>query len=68
MPFAIREAARSIALAFGLAALAAPAVQAADLKVDVTGSNIKRVEGETGQPLQVVTREEIANTGATTAM
>lgn len=68
MPFALEEAARSIALAFGLAALVAPVARSADLKVDVTGSNIKRVEGETGQPLQVVTREEIANTGATTAM
>ena len=50
MPFALKEATRSIALAFGLAALVAPAARSADLKVDVTGSNIKRVEGETGQP------------------
>ena len=45
---------------------AAPAadVQAADIKVDVTGSNIRRVEGEGALPVQVITREEIDRTGA----
>ena len=40
--------------------IAAPA-QAADIKVDVTGTNIKRVEGEGALPVQVITREEIEN-------
>ncbi len=49
---------------------AAPAadVQAADIKVEVTGSNIRRVEGEGSLPIQVITREEIDRTGATSAM
>ncbi|MET0733661.1 MAG: TonB-dependent receptor plug domain-containing protein, partial [Casimicrobiaceae bacterium] len=49
---------------------AAPAadVQSADIKVEVTGSNIRRVEGEGSLPIQVITREEIERTGATSAM
>ena len=46
--------------------IAAPA-QAADIKVDVTGSNIKRVEGEGALPIQTLTRQDIERTGATTA-
>lgn len=34
-------------------------------KIEVTGSNIKRIEGETATPVQVVTRKEIERTGAT---
>jgi iron complex outermembrane receptor protein len=34
-------------------------------KVVVTGSNIKRIEGETATPVQVITRKEIERTGAT---
>ena len=66
MAFTVKRLARGVALActFG----AAPWTAAQDLKVDVTGTNIKRVEAETGQPLQVITRQEIASTGATTAM
>jgi outer membrane receptor protein involved in Fe transport len=59
---------RTLAAAIALAIAAAPGARAADIKVDVTGTNIKRIDGETGQPLQVITREEIASTGATTAM
>ncbi|MEO8487749.1 MAG: TonB-dependent receptor [Betaproteobacteria bacterium] len=66
MAFTVRRAARGVALALSIAAL--PWAQAQDMRVDVTGSNIKRVEGETGQPLQVITRQEIASTGATSAM
>ena len=36
-------------------------------KVEVTGSNIKRVEGETGLPLQIMTREELLRGGVQTA-
>src|SRR6478672_4625225 len=47
--------------------LAAPA-QTPDIRVDVTGSNIKRVEGEGALPVEIVTREEIRRTGATTVV
>jgi iron complex outermembrane receptor protein len=38
-----------------------------DIRVDVTGSNIKRVEGEGALPVTVITREEINRTGAQNA-
>ena len=40
---------------------------APDIRVDVTGSNIKRVEGEGALPVTVITRDEIQRSGATTA-
>ena len=33
-------------------------------RVEVTGSSIKRIEGETALPVQVITREDIQRTGA----
>ena len=39
--------------------------QAPDIRVDVTGSSIRRVEAEGALPVTVVTREEIARIGAT---
>jgi len=39
---------------------------AAQVKVDVTGSSIKRVEGEGALPVTVLTRDEIDKSGATT--
>jgi iron complex outermembrane recepter protein len=36
-------------------------------RIEVTGSNIKRLEGETALPVLVITRAEIRNTGALTA-
>jgi iron complex outermembrane receptor protein len=38
---------------------------AADIRVEVTGTNIKRVEGEGALPVQVITREDIDRSGAT---
>src|SRR5436853_1420550 len=35
-------------------------------RVEITGSSIKRIEGETGLPVQVITREDIQRTGAAT--
>ncbi len=35
-------------------------------KIEVTGSNIKRVDSETAAPIQIITREEIARSGKTT--
>src|ERR1700682_4603289 len=36
-------------------------------RIEVTGSNIKRIEGETALPVTVISREEIGKSGATTA-
>ncbi|MEO8755494.1 MAG: TonB-dependent receptor plug domain-containing protein, partial [Casimicrobiaceae bacterium] len=44
------------------------AVLAADLRVEVTGSNIKRIEGEGALPVQIINRDEIERSGATNAM
>jgi iron complex outermembrane receptor protein len=35
-------------------------------RIEVTGSNIKRIEGETALPVTVITRQDIENMGATT--
>ena len=35
-------------------------------RVEVTGSSIKRIDGETSLPVQILTREDIVRTGATT--
>jgi iron complex outermembrane recepter protein len=35
-------------------------------KVEVTGSNIKRIDAESANPVQVITRQEIERTGAST--
>lgn len=51
------------------ASLASVSAFAQDTKeieaVEVTGSRIKRVDAETSQPIQVITREEIQKTGLT---
>jgi len=36
-------------------------------RIEITGSSIKRIEGETALPVQTITREEIAKSGVTTA-
>lgn len=36
-------------------------------KIEITGSSIKRIEGETALPVQVITREDIEKAGVTTA-
>ena len=43
--------------------LAAGTVHAQDLRVNVTGSNIKRVETETAAPIETITREDIQQSG-----
>ena len=52
----------------GLYAYSAGPAVAADIKVEVTGSNIKRIEGEGALPVQIIGRDEIAKSGATNAM
>lgn len=67
------------ALALALVALTAPAalaqtpdapapvpVQKAE-KIEITGSSIKRIDGETALPVQVISREDIIRGGSTTA-
>jgi iron complex outermembrane receptor protein len=56
-------------LAFGgsLALSALPAAAQQQLqKVEITGSSIKRIDAETAVPVQIITREDIQKTGATT--
>src|SRR5215211_4764317 len=63
-----RLLARAVACALGIIAAPTLAQQAQKVeKIEVTGSNIKRLEGETALPVQIITREEIEKTGATTA-
>ena len=46
---------------------AAPAGAASDVqRVEVTGSRIKQIDAETASPVQVIRKEDIAHTGATT--
>jgi iron complex outermembrane receptor protein len=77
-PFARREL--SVAVQLALTALMAAAAGSAAAqtaapaepaqrqeKIEVTGSSIKRLEGEAALPVQVIKREEIDKTGVTTA-
>jgi len=41
---------------------------AVDIKVEITGSNIKRIEGEGALPVQTISRDEINRSGAQNAM
>lgn len=60
--------AHPVALAAALlAASVAHAQEAPAQRVEITGSSIKRIEGETALPVQVIKREDIEKTGATTA-
>ena len=52
-------------LAFGSAPLFAQQQQQLD-RVEVTGSLIKRIDAETSAPIQIITREDIQNSGRTT--
>ena len=54
-------------VAVSLAMTAAHAQQAQKVeKIEVTGSNIKRVDTETPAPVQVITRQDIERTGKST--
>src|SRR5258708_40097957 len=56
-----------VGLAAGVVALPAMAQQpAARERIEVTGSNINRVEGENALPVTVIPREEIQNSGVHT--
>jgi iron complex outermembrane recepter protein len=62
--------AAAVSAAFGAGFIAAlpPAAFAQQQQLDrveITGSSIKRIDGETALPVQVITREDIQKTGAT---
>src|SRR4051812_23309595 len=70
MKFEKKRVAVALAGAFGVGGAAlivgVPAF-AADVRVDVTGSNIKRLESEGALPVQVITREDIDRQGIQSA-
>jgi iron complex outermembrane receptor protein len=67
MKFARTGLAISLAAAFAQTALPAAAQQAQKVeKIEVTGSNIKRVDAEGPAPVQVITREDIEKSGSNT--
>ncbi len=55
-------------MAAGLVAGGATPANAQDIKIEVTGSNIKRVEGEGSLPVTIMTRQDIERSGATSAV
>ena len=64
---------RAFITAFGSVLAAAQGTSAQEttdsrgvVRIEVTGSNIPRTEGETALPVQIITREEIAHSGSTT--
>ena len=62
--------AAALAVAFSNAAFAqqAPAPEAKIQRVEITGSSIKRTDVEAAGSIQVLTRDDIERTGATTAL
>jgi iron complex outermembrane receptor protein len=54
----------ALALAFGSAVLA-PAWAQSEQRIEITGSAIKRVDAEGALPVTVITRQDIARSGAT---
>ncbi len=54
------------ALAMAPAIAQTPAQPAGTMKVEVTGTNIRRVDSETASPVQVITQEEMVRQGYTT--
>ena len=66
MAFARRKVAAGVACALGIGGVvSADQAVAQDVRVEVTGSSIRRVEAEGALPVQVFTRSEIERTGAT---
>jgi iron complex outermembrane recepter protein len=69
MNFQRKKVATALGLigAGGAFLLAGAPAQAQDIRVDVTGSNIKRVEGEGALPVQTLTRSDLDNVGVQNA-
>jgi iron complex outermembrane receptor protein len=60
---------RKVAIALGVGSVALVAggsVSAQDIRVNVTGTNIKRVDSETAAPIETITREDIQQSGLNT--
>jgi iron complex outermembrane recepter protein len=67
MTFQRRKVAVATACALGLSGgVVGSIASAADVRVDVTGTNIKRVDTEGPAPVAIITREEIERRGSTT--
>lgn len=67
MSFQKKQIASALACVFGVGgALLFANAQAADVSVQVTGTNIRRVDTETASPVQVISREEIDRSGLST--
>ena len=54
----------SLCIALGTAACGAASAQ--DMRINVTGTNIKRVDSETAAPIETITREDIQASGLQT--
>ena len=65
--FKLQSVAQATLLLVGAHALQAQAQDAKLERVEVTGSSIKRIDGETALPVQVIKRDEIDKSGVTTA-
>ena len=74
MSFQRKKVATALACLTGVGAAAtfsgayAQTPSSPDIRVEVTGSNIRRVEGEGALPVQTITRQEIEQQGIQTAM
>ena len=69
MKFERKKIAVALACALGTGSaflITAAPTQAADISVSVTGTNIRRVDSETPSPVQVITAEEMVQSGYTT--
>ena len=55
-----------LAAAIGFAVAGAHAADAQDMRISVTGTNIKRVDTETAAPIETITREDILASGLQT--
>ena len=74
MAFQLKKVASSLAYAFAGSAMLtitpaiaqAPAQPQGSMRVDVTGTNIRRVDSETPSPVQVISQEEMVREGYTT--
>jgi iron complex outermembrane receptor protein len=56
----------AVVFSFALPALAQTDQPAVKERIEVTGTSIKRIDAETALPVQVISREDIARTGAST--
>ena len=66
LPFAVAQTCMGIAIVTIATGASAQQPQKID-RVEVTGSNIKRIEGESALPITIYKREDIEKTGATNA-